>query len=343
VADSNQADADSIRSSALWHFHDFDADEGTASLLQLTEAAYRQASFLDQRVEPQASARRNISMSDLENALAAPGGHEGMMPAANFIFHHGHCGSTLLSRALAAPERVLPLREPLTLRRLAADSNPEGLLRLTLAAHSRTFRPRQMAIVKATSTCNSLIQPILKTSTESRAILIFVPLESFLAGMLGKQSPALDLKGHAAQRHTDWKKIHGAPEITPEQLPEAYLAVLAWLTSMNLMLAAARELPERTRLLSFEDLLIQPESRLEENARFIGLDHECQMILDAWPDISTGYSKKPDEPYSAFNRRRTLQRGRLLRGDEIRSALAWARELVSDVTGLEETRAFFGE
>jgi hypothetical protein len=118
--------------------------------------------------------------------------------------------------------------------------------------------------------------------------------------------------------------------------------VLAWLTSMNLMLAASHELPNRTRLLNFEKLLIQPESSLEESARFFGLDHERQIILDAWPDISTGYSKQPDEPYSAFNRRRTLQRGRLLRGDEIRSALAWARELVSDVTGLEETRAFFG-
>ena len=41
-------------------------------------------------------------------------------PDPRFIFHIGHCGSTLLSRALDASLRTLPLREPLTLRRLAA-------------------------------------------------------------------------------------------------------------------------------------------------------------------------------------------------------------------------------
>ena len=136
MGDSIQADAESIRSSALWHFHDFNTELGTASLLQLTEAVYRQASFLDQRVEPLASARIDVRLSDLETTLAAPGSDEGMVsPSANFIFHHGHCGSTLLSRALAATDRVLPLREPLTLRRLASNSNPEGLLQLAVAAH----------------------------------------------------------------------------------------------------------------------------------------------------------------------------------------------------------------
>lgn len=321
-----QPDAQAIRCDAQWHFHDLDPEQRTANLLQLSEADYRQLSFLDQRAEPFASAHAEVSLQDLEQALTEA---ESASASAHFIFHHGHCGSTLLSRALAATNKVLPIREPLTLRRLAGPVGPSNLLKLAVKAHSRSFHPGQVSVVKATSICNSLIQPILADNLNSRAIMIYVPLESFLAGMLGKQTPALDLQGHAAHRLAEWNRISGTPELIPEHLSEAQLAVLAWLTSMNLMLNAAEAFPASTLLLNFEDLLAKPEASLSEGASLIGLEAQLDTILAAWPDISTGYSKKPDEPYSAFNRRKTLQRGRMLRSDEIQQGLRWAKKLIS--------------
>ncbi|HMB61153.1 MAG TPA: hypothetical protein VKN35_14670, partial [Xanthomonadales bacterium] len=93
-----QPDAQAIRCDAQWHLHDLDPEQRTAKLLQLSEADYRQLSFLDQRAEPFASARAELSLQDLEQALAEA---ESASATAHFIFHHGHCGSTLLSRALA--------------------------------------------------------------------------------------------------------------------------------------------------------------------------------------------------------------------------------------------------
>ena len=176
----------------------------------------------------------------------------------------------------------------------------------------------------------------------ARAILMYVPLECFLAGMLGKQSPGLDLKGHAPSRLSDWNRIEKAPPLQLQQLGEPQLAVLAWLTCVNLMLAAVVDFPGRARMFNFEEWLDQPESGLQDCTQFFGIDSESQSVLSAWPDISTGYSKKPDEPYSAFNRRRTLQRGRHLRGEEIHNALAWARQLVEQTPELEKTRDLFG-
>ncbi|MGH6631339.1 MAG: hypothetical protein ACREB3_16555, partial [Burkholderiales bacterium] len=200
-------------SSARWHLHDFDAARGTARLLQLEEADYYVTSFLDHRVEPLASAECELSIAELEAALLQgenrhpgptlprhpgdsttrhpgdsttrhPGDsttrHPGLDPGSTsssgpmFIFHLGHCGSTLLSRALSASPNVLPVREPLTLRRLAADAGSIHLLPLAIAAHARVFHPGQVAVIKATSTCNSLIEPLLAADENSRAILMMV-------------------------------------------------------------------------------------------------------------------------------------------------------------------------
>jgi len=314
-----------------WHLYDFNHAQQQATLLQLGESDYRTASFLDQRVEALAKQRRELSLHELQDALGV-----GARPA-RYIFHLGHCGSTLLSRALAASPNVLPLREPLTWRRLAAEPTARHLLPLVLSAHSRVFHPAQVAMIKASSVCNRLIEPVLRHHPDSRAILLYVPLETYLAGMLGKLTSPADLSTQAKSRLADWQTIPGvASNPGPwavEDLDTTQLAVLGWLTGMYFLLAAAGSLPRQVLLLDFEALLADAEASLVHCASFMGagleLERETAEIFAAWPEISTSYSKQPDLPYSAFNRRNTLQRGRSTRRDDIERGMRWAQALVS--------------
>lgn len=334
---------------AAWHLYALDPVNHGSQWLHLSEAQFRAASFLDQRLlavgENQARVPYTMSLAQLQSLPHAPG-----QPKAHFIFHIGHCGSTLISRALAASTEVLPIREPLSLRQLAASlpsaANPEWeqMLDLALSAHSRSFRPGQVSMIKATSTCNNLILPLMGRAPPSRSLLLFLPLESYLAGMLGKQSPALDLRGHAAGRLEDWRRITGVSLQIAEisEFSEVQLAVISWLSCMALLLKALQAHPARCLMLDFETFLADPEKVLIKLISFFSLAESQTQILQAWPDIAVGYSKKPDEPYSAFNRNRTLARGRTQRAADIHAGMTWAEQLLQQFPQFEPCRAYFG-
>jgi len=348
---------------AGWHLYALDLASQSSQWLQLSEAQFRQASFLDQRLlsegaESAAPKLVSVPLSSLQGfSYSQP------RSQAHFIFHIGHCGSTLISRALSASSSVLPLREPLSLRQLVdcQDSVPadhwQSMLDLVLAVHSRVFQRGQINLIKATSTCSSLILPVLGLLPLSKSLLLYLPLENYLATMLGKQSPALDLRGHAAARQQEWQRLTDQPSPLAgigepgnedpgingpgtHEPGEMQLAVQSWLTCMARLLQAHNQLPQRCLLLDFENFLADPAAGLEKLIDFFGLETSGSDILQAWPDISLGYSKQPDLAYSAFNRSRALSRGRVQRSAEIRAGLAWARELIAEYPQLQPCEGF---
>src|SRR5688572_4065546 len=119
---------------------ELDPASGQVTLLRLSEADYKAASFLDQRVLRPDSALIEAQWAEL--AFPADARRD-----VHYIFHIGSVGSPLVSRLLGELEGVLALREPLLLRTFAA--SPPGAAdfdRLT-ALLSRTFRPEQRANV----------------------------------------------------------------------------------------------------------------------------------------------------------------------------------------------------
>lgn len=333
---------------AGWHLFDLEPTAHTSQWLKLSEAQFRAASFLDQRLLLPASDQA-AEMPAISLPMAELHAWVARNPASNshFIFHMGHCGSTLISRALAATPSVLPLREPLSLRRLAValssmqNTDWKRYLQIALAAHSRVFHPGQISMIKATSTCNALIQPIMNLLPGSRMLLLYVRLESFLAGMLGKQTPALDLQGHAPARLQEWQSITGAPFAqAASEMNEGQLAVISWLTSMCRLIQANSLHPHQCLLLDFDEFLAAPQDGLVRLSEFFQLGDAEADILAAWPDISLTYSKQPDQPYSAFNRNRTLMRGRAQRGAEIQAGLQWAQLLIQQQPALQDCLDF---
>src|SRR5262249_33275985 len=152
-------------------------------IVPLSEADYAAASFLDRRMmtpERQASVR-TLPWPSVA-AAAAP-----LREHAHWIFHISHVGSTLLSRLLGELPPLFCLREPEILRNLAdvllAIDHPKCVWNRTTFAErlpvflklfSRTFRPEQTAVIKATSFVSEMAEGVLSRDGAARAVLMYV-------------------------------------------------------------------------------------------------------------------------------------------------------------------------
>jgi hypothetical protein len=91
-------------------------------LMELSATEVSAASFLDQRVLKQTSKGSWVPWQPVADIFE----NEPVTGKTSFIFHVGHCGSTLLSRLLEFTRNTRCLREPLPLRTLAQDVADEG-------------------------------------------------------------------------------------------------------------------------------------------------------------------------------------------------------------------------
>ena len=132
----------------------------------MSEEDYRAASFLDQRLLGPQSETREIGWAELAAAFTAEARRD-----AQFIFHIGHVGSTLISRLSGELDGVFALREPLLLRSFA-EMKPdvaEARIPTLQALLSRTFDPGQRALVKATSFTSEIADRVVPAG--SRALV----------------------------------------------------------------------------------------------------------------------------------------------------------------------------
>ncbi len=131
----------------------FDPQTDSVSLIRLTETEYAKASLLDGRIVGPNTRVETLPFAEVQAAAA------NLPEASDYIFHIGHVGSTLLSRLLGAHPAIFALREPAALRTLAQAQAEAGWDKAKFEAHlsaflklwSRTFRPGQRTLLKATS------------------------------------------------------------------------------------------------------------------------------------------------------------------------------------------------
>ena len=287
---------------------DWNHDRSAVLCGRLSEADYAAASFLDRR-----ALGAGIASGLVPWELAEPW----LLPlprTCDFIFHVSHCGSTLLARLLGETG-LLAVREPGILRGLRP-GDPPARLEAVVGLLSRTFRPAQRSLVKATSVVNEIAPQLMERSPAGGAVLLFVPPETFLAAVLdGSRS---DITGHAAARGRRMAEM-GLSTAPPEGIGAATAA--AWLCEFESLrrLAAAR--PDRVLWVDFNRFLDAPADSLERICRFLGLPADPDTML-AGPVLHR-YAKKPDVPYDPAVRQRLLDAARDRLADEIRSGLFW--------------------
>ena len=313
----------------------------------MSEPAYRDASFLDQRLN--LDGRLQAMWAPLERVLADQAATARTPSSADFVFHVGHCGSTLLSRLLAEGPALLPLREPLSLRTLAEHermlhqpgttiTHPEwqSLMELLLHLLTRVYRKDQRALIKLSSNCNNLISPLLASNPEHKAVFLYLNLRSYLASVLRPQSRGA-LRAFSKDRTFDLQRLMPDVRIALEDLSPARLGAVNWATSMAYFARAQSEarLSARIQLVEFETFLRNPVDALVELFGFLGHLVERDAATAILQSGHMGrYAKDMRVGYSPELRAEDLEQSMRVHRDDIDDAQAWLTDMLSRASGL---------
>lgn len=305
-----------LRDSPAWYPLELLPGE-SVRLLRLDAAAYRSASFLDQRLLRAAPPEARVASAQLEAAGA------GLEPCSHYLFHTGHVGSTLLSRLIGAREEFFSLREPALLR-AAAGAAASLPLSVTLGLLGRTWKRGQTAVVKATSYVSEIAGAILTASAESAAVLVFAEPLAYLRGILAGDNSRAEARALAAARLARLTRRLGPGAWHSDPRSEGEQVAMSWLCEMLALEAAARERPGRVLWVDFDAFLREPAEGLARILRTLGAEpgtREIEALL-AGP-IMRQYSKAPEHAYDAALRREVLEAADWEHRAEIARGMQW--------------------
>ena len=299
--------------------------------IEMDEAAFRAASFLDERILTPATQGGWVPMQDFLQPAAAP---QPVLPL-HFIFHTGHVGSTLVSRLLDEAARVLPLREPLPLRTLAGmhDALPEtptpgsrelfdGLLAALLREWQRGFAATEAVIVKATSSAARIAPALLDAAPRARAIYLDLRAEPWLATLLAGENSPIDLNGHAPERLRRLIAQRGSSTAMPATPSLGELAAMSWLAETTTRRAVLARYPQRVLAIDFDEFLADVPAHLRTILSHFGLPADPGFLAGVQRSpVLTRYSKAPEHPYDPALRAAVLHDSRQRNREEILKGL----------------------
>lgn len=298
------------------------------------EAAYRAASFLDDRVLGPTTRGTWIPV---DRAIAAATSVKRPRPL-HYIFHTGHVGSTLVSRLLDTAGSTLPLREPLPLRVLAEAADRLGshdalldetrhaqLLDTFTSFWRRGFDTTHCVVLKATSAAARLAPRLLRQDAQAHAIYLNVRAEPYLATLLAGANSALDLRGHGPERMRRLAARVDPATLRPlHALSPGELAAMSWLAETLTQRELLDLAPQRVLAVDFEALLADMPGVMQQVARHLAVPvpADWAVRLPSHPALMR-YSKSPDHEYSPALRSQVLDQARREHAAEIGRGLAW--------------------
>lgn len=249
-----------------------DLERSRVLLVRLDARQRADAAFLDERALPAGVEGYWLPLQDwLATAGDAPSAR------IDWIFHIGHCGSTLLARLLQAWPELQVLREPLPLRSLAA-AWPGGpapvtpLLPRCIQAWSRPLPPASRSLVKATSSCNLLAGDALAQAPAAHAIWLDLALEPWLATLLKSQGSVDDVLVAAPARARLLAAGDAALEARLAALAPHRRCAMSWLAERGRRDALLAGDPARWLHVDFDALLTAPRDTLAAIAKHLQLD-----------------------------------------------------------------------
>jgi hypothetical protein len=315
---SSAPTADEIARDARWLAQALDPMAGSVRLIAMDRAAYRAASFLDDRMLQQPVNSQVIPWPLIEEAIT-----EDLRRDARWIFHIGHVGSTLVSRLLGEIDGVLAIREPRILRDLAM-SPPEIRARYLAPIPplmSRTFATDETACVKATSFAGEIAAELVPPG--ERALFVYASPRNYIASILAGENSLVELRTLASSREQRMAGRVGV--IAP--CNDAELAAAAWACEMTALEAASETMNEHhVGWVDFDGMLGDMTAALTEVAEIFGFNAEPEQIgAIARGPLMTRYSKALQYDYSPSLRRELIDQAIAEHGREIDGALAMLR------------------
>ena len=300
-----------------WLVQAIDPRARLARLVRMDGDAYRGASFLDDRLLPNAADSRLCSLDDVVASAARI-----EWRPAGWIFHIGHVGSTLVSRLLGELDGVLSLREPRSLRDLAVASDDERpALALALGKlMGRGLVPGQTVLIKATSFVSEYA-PLL-VAPGAPVLFMFAHPRRYIEGILAGENSVSELRALAGERVG---RLSGRRITLPGlDANDAHLAAAAWLCEMT-SLEAAADMMSTDQLMwaDFDGMLADMGGALARiTAHFaIKAGRDAIDAIVAGP-LMRRYSKAQEYDYSPALRAQLLAEAGRSHRAEIDAALA---------------------
>lgn len=333
------------------YLRDLDLARGLGTLVPMTPASYAESSFLDNRIKRSSEVVYDLPLDVL---LRMSPWFAADRRAVHYVFHIGHCGSTLLSRLIGGLPGFFSLREPTPLRALTEHAEPghptpanwNAALAMVLGLLSRVFDSQETAVIKPSSFCNRLIPSLLEWHPDCRGILLYIDLPAYLATMT-KQTNRRETKFAMATYHLqEVRHLLDDRRFIVESLPELRVAALVWLVNMANFLTTIENpaLRKRVSVVRFDDLLGDPNRILSECGAFLGKNFPAREInrVASDPSVIKTYSKGDRHGYGAPERDAELRQAQEVYGAEIGDAIDWARMISSRHPAFETAIADFG-
>ena len=302
-----------IARDATWLPQALDSGKGLVRIVKMDADAYRDASFLDDRMLQQPRESAVIPWTEVADAVP-PDARED----ARWIFHIGHVGSTLVARLLGEIDGVLSIREPRILRDAAMleQERRSGFVPPLRKLLSRSFAPTEQALVKTTSFVSE-IAPELVPAGE-RALFMYASPRNYLGSILAGENSVKEIAQLVGWRA---KRVAGRATL-PQPRNAAEAAAAAWACEMTALEAAAEAMADRhIAWADFDTMLDKMPPELERVADFFGFATGTTAEIAAGP-LMRRYSKALEYEYSPSLRRELIAEADAANRADIDSALA---------------------
>lgn len=318
-----------------WFPEAMDTGRDAIRFARVTRDGLAKTPFLDQRMAPIITDRRDVRLSDALAAWEDDKARKGLMPA--FLFHSAFCCSTLLAKALDAPGTCLALKEPDILMQLANALRVDDALKRDPARAKRLntfifgllgrqFAKGERVLVKPTNSANNLIDPVREA--EAPTLLLYGDLRSFLISVIKKGEPC---KGFMRLQYNifslDPGGLGGIPHRQAMGFTDLQVAALVWRHQMEAF-AGALEHDRALASLDFTALLDQPEAVLAAVSRHLKLRHGSDRIAAAASGpVFRENSKDAGEAYDPERRERDAAALEAAHAETLDLIEPWAQNL----------------
>lgn len=316
------------------YFHRFDFESNHASFIQMNRQSFKTSPFLDNRIDRISDLVTKIDQEEyltLEDSALRK-------KKCKFIFHTAYCCSTLLSRALDIDNKTLAYREPISLHQLAVmKRRPEMFsadqfdswdkyLRFTLQMLSKTWGKKEIAIIKATDSCNNIIVDIAAVIPDS-SLLLYSKLEDFIASNLKSDGRRRFLKNFVMRSSKDAYSFPVVSSINANILNDAKSAVYVWMVQMLSYEATVKR--SHCKTLDAANLLDRPQHYLSSLSQYFELDLNHADIEGIIQGPAWNRHAKISEKASFSSEDRLKEKTNVISQNksDIRAAIQWAYKL----------------
>ena len=317
-----------------WFLKDIDLDQSQFEFYPTSREALSDAPFLDERFfGNNGSISRNLAFRDLSAMPEAA-------PEGCFLFHTAFCCSTLLASVLDLPGKVLALKEPgvvmklANLNRRAGQANStqmEQLNQLTWKLLFRRFQPEEQLLLKPTNAANNLLPSAVQSG--ARVLLLYSDLASFLISVIKKGEACRYFVRHLLNiLRLDRPDIDAWPDRQRMLLTDLQVAALVWSIQIDMFQHILNTTPEQQVCsLKVDEFLAEPAEILQALNGFFPLNYSPEELarMEDNPRF-TQHAKFANQDYDASVRRKERVQIEAQYAEEISTTLDWARRLRND-------------